>query len=47
MNRISNIWVVALGFLIAYSGIGFSQAGWKATASTRSDNSVTKRERPP
>src|SRR5260370_10993693 len=29
MNRISNIWVVALGFLIAYSGIGFSQEGGK------------------
>src|SRR5260370_32174909 len=25
MNRISNIWLVAVGFLIAYSGIGFSK----------------------
>jgi hypothetical protein len=29
MNRISNIWLVAVGFLIAYSGIAFSQEGGK------------------
>jgi hypothetical protein len=29
MNRISNIWLVAVGFLIAYSGFAFSQKGGK------------------
>jgi hypothetical protein len=29
MNRISNIWLVAVGFLIAYSGSAFSQEGGK------------------
>jgi len=29
MKRISNIWLVAAGFLIAYSGIAFSQEGGK------------------
>ena len=46
-NRISNIWLVAVGFLIAYSGIAFSQEGGKQPLRLVQTIPLTKCERPP